>query len=186
MPSTKAYLAGLVALSIVATVFAALWSDAYIKYKYYEVMYKHYEVMYKHYEDECKKLLNRYVKILASLGIDSGSYTLLPEYYLATPIIIPIDDTGFVNVTVISKQSSVKVYIFDMRQFGEWCARKSFSSYYLYEEGAYIDRKVTLNTGVYFVVIFNPNTTPTSISYSVKTMYKSLYDWAVLGKTQSR
>jgi len=169
MPLTKAYLAGLVALSVVATVFAALWFDAYIKYN-------RYEVMYKFYKDEYTKLQDRYVKKLIWLGKNSGSDTLLPGSYLAIPIIIPIDDIGFVNVTVISKQSSIKVYIFDMSQFGEWCARKSFSSYYLYEEGAYIDSNVTLKTGVYFVVIINPNITPTSISYSVKTMYKSLND----------
>jgi hypothetical protein len=162
MPSTKAYLAGLVALSVVATVFAALWFDAYITYKIYE--------------DEYWKLWDKYVKKLISLGKNSGSETLLPGHYLAFPIIIPIDDTGFVNVTVISKQSSVKVYIFDMSQYSDWCARRSIRSYYLYEEGAYIDRKVILRTGVYLMVIFNPNTTPTSIFYSVKTMYKSLYD----------
>jgi len=171
MPSTKAYLAGLVALSVVATVFAALWFDAYINYK-------HYEVMYKLYQNKYTKLLDRYVKILIGLGVNSGSDTLLPGHYLAFPIIIPIDDTGFVNVTVISKQSSVKVYIFDMSQYWEWCTRKSLSSYYLHEEGSYIDSKVALKSGVYFVVIINPNTTPTSIFFSVKTMYKSLYDLA--------
>ncbi|NAZ32777.1 MAG: hypothetical protein GU356_00530 [Pyrobaculum sp.] len=169
MPSTKAYLAGLVALSVVATVFAALWFDAYIKYESYKAMYEFCKNKYT-------KLVDRYVKTLIGLGVNSGSDTLQPGYYLAFPIIIPIDDTGFVNVTVISKQSSVKVYIFDMSQFMEWCARQSFRSYYLHEEGAYIDSKVTLRTGVYFVVIINPNTTPTSIFYSVKTMYKSLYD----------
>ncbi len=161
MTLTKAYLAGLVALSVVATVFVALWFDAYIRYKIYE--------------DEYRKLLDRHVETLISLGRNSGTDTLLPRHYLAIPIVILIDDIGFVNVTVISKQSSVKVYIFDISQYAEWCARNSYSSYYLHEEGSYIDSKVALKPGVYFVVIINPNTTPTSISYTVKTMYKSLY-----------
>jgi hypothetical protein len=172
MPSTKAYLAGLVALSVVATVFAILFA---ILYKTYEDAYEKLLDRHKKLLDEVEKLADRHAKILFWLGNNFGTDKLLPGYYLAIPIIIPIDDIGFVNVTVISKQSSVKVYIFDIRQYAEWCAHKSFSSYYLYEEGSYIDRKVTLQLGLYFVVIINPNTTPTSVSYRVTTMYKSLY-----------
>jgi len=182
MPSTKAYSVGLVALSVVAVLFAGLWL---IYYNAYNDMLNRYEKLLDRHAkllDMSEKLVDRYVKILVWLGNNFGTDTLLPGYYRAIPIVIPIDDTGFVNVTVISKQSSVKVYIFDIRQFVEWSARGSFSSYYLYEEGSYIDRKVTLSPGVYFVVIVNPNKTPTSISYIVKTMYKSLYDLKTMYK----
>ena len=169
MPSTKAYSVGLIALSVVAAVFAALWFNAYMKYKIYEDAY---EKLLDRYE----KLLKRYADTLLSLGKDSGTAALPPGYYLAYPIVIPINDIGFVDITVISKQSGVKVYIVDYHQFAEWCASKSLSSYYLYEEGSYIDSKVTLYPGVYYMVIINPNRTPTSISYTLKTTYKSLHD----------
>jgi hypothetical protein len=172
MPSTKAYSVGLVALSFVAVLFAGLWL---IYWDAYKNMLNRYEKLL----DEYGKLLNRYADTLISLGKHSGTAALPPGYYLAFPMVIPIDDVGFVDITVISKQSSVKVYIVDYHQYTEWCASKSFSSYYLYREGSYIDSKVMLRPGVYFVVIINPDRTPTSISYTVKTMYKSLYDWVL-------
>ena len=70
--------------------------------------------------DEYGKLLNRYADTLISLGKHSGTAALPPEYYLTFPMVIPIDDIGFVDITVISKQSSVKVYIVDYHQYTEW------------------------------------------------------------------
>ncbi|MFZ8810640.1 MAG: hypothetical protein ACO2PN_21350 [Pyrobaculum sp.] len=177
MPSTKAYLAGLVALTVVLTVAAAAFA---VLYKTYEDAYEKLLDRHKKLLDEVEKFAERHAKILFWLGTNFGTSELLPGYYLAIPIVIPIDDVGIVDVTVISKQGSVKVYIFDKNQFAEWCARKSISSYYLYAEGSYIERKVTLRPELYFVVIINPNITPTSISYRVITRYKSLLD-----KTQS-
>jgi hypothetical protein len=66
MPSTKAYSVGLVALSVVVAVFAALWFNAYMKYKIYEDAYE--KLL-----DRYKKLLERYADTLLSLGKDSGT-----------------------------------------------------------------------------------------------------------------
>jgi hypothetical protein len=108
----------------VAVLFAVLWL---IYWDAYKDMLDRYEKLVDRYG----KLLNRYADTLISLGENSGTATLLPGHYLAIPIVIPPDDTGFVNVAVISKQSSVKAYIIDISQYAEWCAHKSFSSYYL-------------------------------------------------------
>jgi len=157
MPSTKAYLAVLVALSIVATVFAILWLTTYMNYEH---------------------LNNKYRDLLTSLGAFLGRNTLPPGYYEARMIYIPIGYTGNVIMTVVSEPNRVKVYIFNLQQYADWCrsGSPSPSSYYLYDEGTYIQRQVSLMSGVYFVVFFNSNTSPTTISYAIGTAYTSLND----------
>jgi hypothetical protein len=157
MPSTKAYLAVLVVLSVVATVFATLWLTTYMNYEH---------------------LNHKYRYLLTSLGAILESDTLPPEYYVARVIYIPKGYTGDVIMTIVSKPNRVKVYILDLQQFGDWCTSRSpsLSSYYLYDEGTYINRQVRLMSGVYFVVFINLNTSPTTISYAIATVYTSLND----------
>jgi hypothetical protein len=54
-----------------------------------------------------------------------------------------------------------------------WYASGSYYSYYLYDAGTYINDQVSLNPGVYVVVIDNPNITSTTISFTITTTYTS-------------
>jgi hypothetical protein len=54
-----------------------------------------------------------------------------------------------------------------------WYATGSYYSYYLYDAGTYINDQVSLNPGVYIVIIDNPNIISTSITFTITTIYTS-------------
>jgi type II secretory pathway pseudopilin PulG len=180
MASVRVYLVGLVVLAVVAAVFAVLWFMAYTNYANLEVEYANLQNQYNALQSQYQQLQTQfgrlnstYWSLLESLGYASGGGTLLPGYYKSLVILVPSGYVGSVHITVSSTPSNVEVYVFDLHNYAMWYASGSYYSYYLYDAGTYINDQVSLNPGVYVVVIDNPNITSTTISFTITTTYTS-------------
>jgi hypothetical protein len=166
MASIKAYKAGLVALSVVATVFAILWFTTYINYKLLEDKYTNLKVTHRY--------------ILKSIGSASVYDKFPPGSCDIVPIFIPNSFVGVVQITVNSSPSSVGVYVYNLYDIARsWCINDPFVSVYLSDEGTHHDHQIILNPGVYAVVITNPHSTLTSVSYRIKTTYIPESVWLI-------
>ncbi len=166
MTSIKAYKAGLVALSVVATVFAILWLTTYMNYKLLEDKYTNLKVTHRY--------------ILKSIGSASGYDKFPPWGCYVVPIFIPNGYVGVVQITANSSPSSVGVYVYNLYDVARsWCVNDPFASNYLRDEGTYHYHQIILYRGVYAVVITNPHSTLTSISYRIKTTYVPESVWLI-------
>jgi chaperonin cofactor prefoldin len=219
MTSVKAYLAGLVALAVVAAVFVVLWFMAYTNYtgleagyaklqsqyntleanyttlksnynslqSQYQTLQSQYNSLqnqysglqsqysalqsqYQQLQSQYSKLNSTYWNILTFLGQDSGSGTLQPGYFTHTWVVVPRDFSGTIHIAV-SASSSVEVFVFDLYNYVQWVEGYSYT-YYLYDQGTYINDQVSVGPGLYIIVIYNPSsTTAASYSFAVTTTY---------------
>ncbi len=219
MASINAYLAGLVALAVVAAVFAVLWLMAYTNYTSLEAKYANLQSQYNTLEanytnlktnynnlqsqyqalqtqysslqsqysglqsqysalqsqygqlqSQYSKLNGTYWNILTFLGQASGSVTLQPDSFTRGWVVVPRGFSGTLHITVIAS-SSVEVFVFDLYDYGQWIEGYSYT-YYLYDQGTYINDQVSVGPGLYIIVIYNPSSTTTaSFSATVTTTY---------------
>jgi Tfp pilus assembly protein PilE len=252
MASVKAYLAGLVALAVVAAAFAVLWFMAYTNYtgletKYanlqsrYQTLQTQYNTLeanyttlnsnynslqilyqtlqsqynslqsqysslqsnyitlqgqyqalqlqynslqnqYSELNNTCK-LNNTYWVLLTFLGQDVWQGTLEmdfdlpremivapirnfsygwsgglgPDRYIRTWVVVPSNYSATIEITV-NASSPVEVFVFDLYNYMQWLEGYS-PTYYLYDQGTYINDQVSVGSGLYIIVIYNPSST---------------------------
>jgi len=136
--------------------------------------YQTLQNQYSNLQSQYNNLNNIYSNILTYLGEDNISDGTLPPGYFTYPwVVVPNGFSGTIYIT-ISASSPVEVYVFDLYNLIQFAEGYSYT-YYLYDQGTYINDQVSVGPGLYMITIYNPSNTLT-ISYSatITTTYTSL------------
>jgi len=138
----------------------------------YEVLQPQYislKDQYQQLQSQYSNLNNTYWNILTSLGQWSGSDTLPADYFAHLWVVVPNGFSGTIYIT-ISASSPVEVYVLDLSNL--ILAVEGYSyTYYLYDQGTYINDQVSVGPGLYIITVVNPSSTTISFSYSITTTY---------------
>jgi len=103
------------------------------------------------------------------LGDWSGSDTLPAGYFAHLWVVVPNGFSGTIYIT-ISASSPVEVYVLDLSNLLQAVEGYSYT-YYLYDQGTYINDQVSVGPGLYVITVVNPSSTSISFSYSITTTY---------------
>jgi len=140
----------------------------------YSTLQNRYQTLqnqYSNLQSQYNNLNNTYSNILTFLGQDNISDgTLLPSYFVHPWVVVPNGFSGTIYVTV-SASSSVEVFVFDLYNLIQAAEGYSYT-YYLYDQGTYINDQVSVGPGLYIIAIYNPsNTLTVSYSATITTTY---------------
>jgi len=143
-------------------------------YRTLQNRYQTLQNQYSNLQSQYNNLNNTYSNILAFLGqanISDG--TLPPSSITNTWVVVPKGFSGTIYVTV-SASSSVEVYVFDLYNLIQ--AVEGYSpTYYLYDQGTYINDQVSVGPGLYIITIYNPsNALTVSYSTTITTTYTQI------------
>jgi prefoldin subunit 5 len=141
------------------------------RYQVLQPKYISLQDQYQQLQSQYNNLNNTYSNILAFLGqanISDG--TLQPSSLTNTWVVVPNGFSGTIYITV-SASSNVVVYVFDLYNLIQAVEGYSYT-YYLYDQGTYINDQVSVGPGLYIITIYNPsNTLTTSYSATITTTY---------------
>jgi len=143
----------------------------------YSTLQNQYQTLqnqYSNLQSQYNNLNNTYSNILTFLGQDNISDGTLPPGYFVHPwVVVPKGFSGTIYVTV-SASSPVEVYVLDLYNLIQVAEGYSYT-YYLYDQGTYINDQVSVGPGLYIIAIYNPSNTLT-ISYSatITTTYTQI------------
>jgi len=138
----------------------------------YEVLQPQYislQDRYQQLQSQYSNLNNTYWNILTFLGHWSGSDTLPAGYFAHLWVVVPNGFSGTIYIT-ISASSPVEVYVLDLYNLLQAVEGYSYT-YYLYDQGTYINDQVSVGPGLYVITVVNPSSTTISFSYSITTTY---------------
>jgi len=143
----------------------------------YSTLQNRYQTLqnqYSNLQSQYNNLNNTYSNILAFLGqanISDG--TLPPSSLTNTWVVVPNGFSGTIYVTV-SASSPVEVYVFDLYNLIQAVEGYSYT-YYLYDQGTYINDQVSVGPGLYIITIYNPsNALTVSYSATITTTYTQI------------
>ena len=126
--------------------------------------YQTLQSQYSNLQSQYNNLNNTYSNILTFLGQDNISDGTLPPSYFVHPwVVVPNGFSGTIYIT-ISASSPVEVYVLDLYNLIQAAEGYSYT-YYLYDQGTYINDQVSVGPGLYIIAIYNPSNILT-ISYS--------------------
>jgi len=157
---------------ILQSQYSDLQSNYTILQNRYEVLQPQYislQDQYQQLQSRYSNLNNTYWNILTFLGYWSGSDTLPANYFAHMWVVIPNGFSGTIYVT-ISASSPVQVYVLDLSNL-ILAVEGYLYTYYLYDQGAYINDQVSVGPGLYVITVVNPSSTTISFSYSITTTY---------------
>ena len=157
--------------------YTTLQSNYTILQNQYQVLQPQYislKDQYQQLQSQYNNLNNTYSNIFTFLGqanISDG--TLPPSSLTNTWVVVPNGFSGTIYVT-LSASSPVEVYVFDLYNLIQAVEGYSYT-YYLYDQGTYINDQVSVGPGLYIIAIYNPSNTLT-ISYSatITTTYTQI------------
>ncbi len=153
-----------VALAVIAVVLAILWVIIYTTPTRLGANCANLQKQYQQLQSQYSKLNGTYWNILSYLGNISGSSILQPGYFTATWVVVPRGFTGVIHITVTAS-SPIEVYVLNLYNYGLWIEDSSYT-YYLYDQGTYINDTVTVDPNLYIIVFYDPSST-TTVTYSV-------------------
>jgi FtsZ-binding cell division protein ZapB len=126
--------------------------------------YQTLQNLYFNLQSQYNNLNNTYSNILTFLGQDNISDGTLPPSYFVHPwVVVPNGFSGTIHI-IVSASSPVEVYVLDLYNLIQAAEGYSYT-YYLYDQGTYINDQVSVGPGLYIITIYNPSNTST-ISYS--------------------
>ncbi|PLC68169.1 hypothetical protein B7L70_04865 [Vulcanisaeta sp. EB80] len=142
------------------------------QYSSMQSQYNALETNYTNLQNQYNSLYNTYNGILNWLGSGSGSGNLGPSAFaIPVIVIIPSGFSGTVSLTVSSSPNSVEVFVVDTANLIYFVEGQS-PTYYLSAFGMYINKQITLGSGVYYVIVYNPsNASSVYFSINVVTTY---------------
>ena len=152
------------------------------QYQALQLQYNSLQNQYSELNNTCK-LNNTYWVLLTFLGQDVWQGTLEMDFdlpremivapirnfsygwggglgpgrYIRTWVVVPSNYSATIEITV-NASSLVEVFVFDLYNYMQWLAGYS-PTYYLYAQGTYINDQVSVGSGLYIIVIYNPSST---------------------------
>jgi len=140
----------------------------------YSTLQNQYQTLqnqYSNLQSKYNNLNNTYSNILTFLGQDNiGDGTLPPSYFVHPWVVVPNGFSGTIHI-IVSASSPVEVYVLDLYNLIQAAEGYSYT-YYLYDQGTYINDQVTVGPGLYIIVIYNPsNVLTVSYSATITTAY---------------